>query len=218
MKMKIRTIRPFSGCAGYLTPEGIKIGGCSIETTGMNRHELKEKAACEENSCLHQQVKLDEWVFIKVSSYDTDHNRVSIPFVAQVVPHAETGCLGLTGLVRWGSVDGQIALDSPVWVESFFPTPDFSSVGPGCMFTSDGAIFPDDGNFLGAKDGSIEEFTPKELLAALSKEESLQSATYSMLRFKPVKRRPRSPKRGTVIFNDNLDILEYYSGTEWRKL
>lgn len=216
--MKIRTVRPISGCVGFYNGVNVTIGHCCLDDCEHLGHRRQEYERFENGFCLSDHIKLDERIFVRLTSFSNGKpNHVDV--IAHVTPYHEYE--GSFKLVLERRLYGRYSNITPhghVWVESCVPEPFFTAQDQKMVLTSDGAISIDEGNFLGCKDGELCELTPKEILTLLSKEQSSISPGFSSLRVTPVVRRPRNARTGTLIFNENTLTMEYYNGSEWRTL
>jgi hypothetical protein len=105
-------------------------------------------------------------------------------------------------------------LISPFIPDKLFFTGEFSR----SILTSDGVITLDQDQFIGVRDGLIEELDVQEVLEIISKGETETSPLFSSLRLKPVSKRPVRPRTGTIIYNKNNNKIEAYNGKDWIEL
>jgi len=227
--MKIRTIRPHGCCAGFYCgrKREIRIGDCDAHQCNISKQEYREKIEQEKHSCLIDRIEIGDMLFVRVYSYEEVPEsggtmdfvyKTHSDFIVEVLQHEDGNCVTLSILSNFGRTHNNFTTNSYVWVESLIPECDYSQIGHKAIFTSDGVVFLEDGNFLGAKDGSIAEFTPKEMLDSISKERTQHSSAVEQLRLTPVTNRPRSPRRGTIIFNNTSRRIEFYDGTGWKTI
>lgn len=93
--------------------------------------------------------------------------------------------------------------------------------GDGMIFTSDGVLQLEEGDFITCVKGEITKVNRNEVLEMLSKgKEVSQSPSYKKVRVSPVTTRPKKPKPsvGTVIFNKNTGNLEVFTKDGWKGL
>ncbi len=101
----------------------------------------------------------------------------------------------------------------------YFPEQNFfNSQFSRSILTSDGVVCLEDDQFIGVRDGLIEELDVQEVLEIISKGKTETSPLFSSLRLNPVTKRPARPRKGTLIYNKNNDKIEVYNGQEWIEL
>lgn len=164
--------------------------------------------------CITKHIETGEKFFFCVTRY---YNRV---------PHEKTGCIG--HLSKDGDkfilniekeIDGNKLYPEShhrFLITSFFPTNNFFNENfSRSVLTSDGVITLEQDQFIGVRDGLIEELDVQEVLDIIAKGSCETSPLYESLRLKPVSKRPRRPRTGTLIYNKNNNKLEIYNGQEW---
>lgn len=104
-------------------------------------------------------------------------------------------------------------------VSSFSPPQDFfNDYFDRSILTSDGVITLSDNQFVGVKDGLIEELDVQEVLDIISKGKTEKSPLYKQVRLQSLRKRPARPARGTIIYNEVADEFEVYGKNGWRTL
>jgi hypothetical protein len=110
--------------------------------------------------------------------------------------------------------ENQKFLICPYFPEKIFFDNDFSR----SILTSDGVITLGEDQFVGVRNGLIEELDVGEVLDIISKGETEKSPVFESLRLKPVTKRPSRPREGAVIYNKGSKKLEFYNGKDWSEI
>ena len=101
---------------------------------------------------------------------------------------------------------------------AWIPTspPDFTFTGDGLIYTSDGVMQLQEGDFITCIDGEVAKMSTSQVLKHLSTEKTEKSPSYQQLKVAPATKRPQRPSRGTIIFNNNTSRLEIYTKDGWK--
>ena len=150
-------------------------------------------------------------------------------FYCKLVPEGKSGVIS-TCYIEDGVLFGYerdkftpLPEDTSVLLVPNIPTSPHGSdfYGDGMIFTSDGILQLEEGDFVACVKGEITRVNRVEVLEMLSKgREVPQSPSYKRVRISPVNSRPKKPRPtvGTVIFNQNTGNLEVFTKEGWRGL
>lgn len=171
----------------------------------------------KDSKCITQSVALEEKFFFSLEKYFRGNIVEQSKCFGHLTQDGPTFILNINGIFS-----GSHLYPDPN--DSLFVTPFapdnifFAGIFPRSILTSDGVITLEQDQFIGVKDGLIEELDVQEVLDIISKGQAEKSPLFSSLRLNPVAKRPARPRKGTLIYNKNNNTIEVYNGQEWKEV
>jgi hypothetical protein len=215
--MRIRILPTNSYCLGTVEGGEIHINCCSLKDCNLD-FSTERHLENQDLPCLTTLVNDNELFFVTISNTNK-HPGSSTSWTQESshIGYLEEKKLILTQKLKGDSyrfVDGQNFL-----VYAHQPT-DFTSLDNHscCLMTSDAMISLDEDTYVGYKDGHISTLTASELLDQLSKHKVEKSPSFKQVRLSAAAKRPARAVRGTLIYNEKADELEFYGRSGWQRI
>lgn len=174
-------------------------------------------ARMHEDQCLTKSVSLEEQFFFSIVRYFNKMRDEQSNFIGHLTKDEDKIVINIDKFLSGSRIypeEHHRFLVTPFYPDSVFFTDEFSR----SVLTSDGVITLEQDQFIGVKDGLIEELDVQEVLEIISKGKADTTPLYSSLRLNPVAKRPTRPRKGTVIYNKNNNKIEVYNGQEWTEI
>lgn len=216
--MRIRILKTKACCLAQFKNDRYEIGDICVDECCFDyetRIRIKEMHESEE--CLTKHVEIGEFFFFSILRYFKQQETARHDCIGHLTKDGDKFILNIDKIIDGGNIykeDHHRFLITPLCPDKFFFTRGFSR----SILTSDGVITLEQDQFIGVRDGLIEELDVQEVLDIIAKGKCETSPLFSSLRLDPVVKRPKRPSKGTIIYNKNNNKIEIYNGQEWIEL
>lgn len=216
--MRIKILKNNACCLAKFNNGRYEVGDICVEECCFD-HQMRNYIESIHHSdlCITKNIGLGEQFFFSILRYFNKRQDERCDCIGHLTKDGETFVINIDKIIAGNKIypeDHHRFLIVPLSPEKLFFTSDFSR----SILTSDGVITLEQDQFIGVKDGLIEELDTQEVLDIISKGKCDTSPLFSSLRLNPVAKRPARPRKGTIIYNKNNDKLEIYNGQEWIEL
>lgn len=216
--MKIRTLKNDAHCLVEFRNGRYEVGGVCIDDCCFDADTYRYiKNNSSPKSCITQSIGIGEKFFFSMLRFynkRVDEKNGNIGFISK---DKDTYILNIDEIIEGNKLYPES--HHRFLVIPYFPRENFFNNNfSRSIITSDGVITLEDDQFVGVRDGNIEEIDANELLEIISRYSTKRSAIYESIRLQPISKRPLRPRKGTIIYNKNKDKLEYYNGKDWREI
>jgi hypothetical protein len=209
--MKIRILNKNEHCFVRRTEDGLIHGGCSAEDCCMSKdYELFLCSA--DHPCLRESVKDGESFFFELSRFE---NR-KLSTVARYYGNFTENLLNIEEYIDGVDEDGEIG--AVYLVSGFVPAQVYPRKKEFDSFiqTADHLLSLNENEFIGLKDGEIQNLSPSEALACLSEGFVEKLPLANQIRIAETRGRPVLAEEGCIIFNSINKKLEIFTGGLWK--
>jgi len=216
--MRIRTIKNNVCCLSEFKNNRYEISDVCIDECGFD-HDVAQyvQQLSEAGKCLSTVVDLQEKFFFSLSRFFKGSFQERCDCIGFLSKDQDVFVLNIEKIINGNKLYPELHhrfLVTPLIPDKLFFTGEFSR----SILTSDGVITLEQNQFIGVRDGLIEELDVQEVLEIISNGETETSPLFSSLRLKPVSKRPSRPRTGTIIYNKNNNKIEAYNGKDWTEL
>lgn len=211
--MKIM-ILPDAFCVGVWQSGSIKIGKCCVKDCNIEWN-LESHLQGGLLPCLTKQISINQPFFCNISKYNQRVRTCNSFCVSHFVREGDNLALVpgyQTGGDRLRLTDGDSVLVNSHKPKDFSFLPNHSC----SILTSDALLVLEKESFIGFKNGHIDILGPEEVLEQLSSHVARNSPSFEQVHVEPTSSRPRTPRRGTLIFNKLTSTLELFNGESWK--
>lgn len=213
--MRIRILKNNALCLAKFTNGRYEIGDICLDECcfepDINRF---IQSLPPDANCITKSVEIGESFFFSIILYHNKVQQQTSYCIGHLTKDGDTFVLNIEKQIDGSRIypeDHHRFLVTP-----YFPTNNFFNENfSRSVLTSDGVITLEQDQFIGVRDGLIEELDVQEVLDIIAKGSCETSPLYESLRLKPVSKRPKRPRTGTIIYNKNNNKLEVYNGQEW---
>jgi hypothetical protein len=211
----------------------IKGGACCLAQNNNGRYEIRDvcvddcdldyeyrdyvNSLTEAGLCITKCVELEEQFFFSILRFFKKKYQERCDCIGHLTKDGDIFVLNIDRIIGGNKLypeDHHRFLIVPLIPDKLFFNNDFSR----SVLTSDGVITLEQDQFIGVRDGLIEELDVSEVLEIIAKGKTETSPLFSSIRLNPVTKRPTKPRKGTIIYNKNSDKMEVYNGQEWIQL
>lgn len=209
--MKIRILNKNEHCFVRSTEDGLIFGDCCAEDCNMaDDYHL---FLTHNGKCVRSVVQDNESFFFTLTKFDKGYGSV-----AQYYGYFQDNELIIEEYIDGVDLsheDGHVFLVSGFVPYKVYPrNKEFDSF----ILTADHMLTLGPDEFIGFKDGEIQNLSASEVLTSLSRANTTKSPTYKELRLEKSKTRPKRAKDGTIIYNTASKKLEFFSQGIWKPL
>lgn len=213
--MRIKILKNDAFCLAKFNNGQYEIGDVCVDECCFDYEIARYIKSCTDDShCITKTVALEERFFFSIIRYFNKRQDERCDCIGYLTKNGEKFVINIERIISGNKIypEGHHRfLIVPLCPDKLFFNSDFER----SILTSDGVITLEQNQFIGVRDGLIEELDAEEVLEIISKGKTETSPLYSSLRLNPVTKRPSRPRKGTVIYNKNNDKLELYNGQEW---
>jgi len=216
--MRIRTIKTSACCLALFNNNRYEISEVCLTDCGFD-HEthIYVKTLSDSGGCITKCVEPGEQFFCSILRFFKQRQQEQCDCIGHLTKDGNIFVLNIDRIIGGNKLypeDHHRFLIVPLIPDKLFFNNDFSR----SVLTSDGVITLEQDQFIGVRDGLIEELDVSEVLEIIAKGKTETSPLFSSIRLNPVTKRPTKPRKGTVIYNKNSDKMEVYNGQEWIEL
>lgn len=216
--MRIRILKNDAFCLAKFTNGRYEIGDICVDECCFDREIASFIESLDDHSrCITKTVELNEKFFFSIKRYFNKKEFEKCGCIGYLTKDGDKFILNIEKVIDGNTIYPE--QQHRFLITSFFPSNNFfNEQFARSILTSDGVITLEQDQFIGVRDGLIEELDVQEVLDIIAKGSCETSPLFSSLRLNPVTKRPKRPRKGTIIYNKNNDKLELYSGQEWIEL
>lgn len=216
--MRIKILKNDAFCLAQFKNGRYEIGDVCIDDCCFDRQisDYIKKSMTSER-CITQTIPINSRFLFKISLYHNKKLCEECACIGFLTKDKDTHILNIEKYVEGNKIYPES--HHRFLITSYFPSNNFFNHSfERSVLTSDGVITLDKNQFIGVKDGLIEELDVKEVLDILSSAKTEKSPSYKQVRLQSVRTRPARPTRGTIIYNELADEFEVYGKNGWRKI
>lgn len=213
--MRIRILKNDAFCLAKFENGRYEIGDICVDECCFE-HSISNyiKSLGHDDKCITKSVEINEKFFFTIIRYHEKVQQEKCGCVGYLTKDGEKFILNIDDYIDGNKLYPES--HHRFLITSYFPTNNFFNERfSRSILTSDGVITLQDDQFIGVRDGLIEELDVQEVLHIIAKGKCETSPLFSSLRLNPVAKRPARPRKGTIIYNKNNNKIELYNGQEW---
>lgn len=213
--MRIKILKNDAFCLATFNGGRYEIGDVCLHECCFD-HETKNFIELNQDPqrCITQTIPINEQFFFSIVRFFQKRREEQCDCIGHLSKDGEIFVLNIDKIINGNRIYPEN--HHRFLITSYFPTNNFFNENfSRSILTSDGVITLEQDQFIGVKDGLIEELDVQEVLDIISTGKSDTSPLFSSLRLNPVSKRPARPRKGTIIYNKNNNTLEIYNGQEW---
>lgn len=216
--MRIKILKNDAFCLAKFSNGRYEIGDICVDECCFD-YEITNyiKSLDHDSKCITKTVEINEKFFFKIIRYFNKMQHEKCSCIGYLSKDGEKFILNIEKVIDGNSIYPE--QQHRFLITSHFPTNNFFNENfSRSILTSDGVITLEQDQFIGVRDGLIEELDTQEVLDIIAKGKCETSPLFSSLRLNPVVKRPKRPSKGTIIYNKNNNKIEMYNGQEWIEL